>query len=174
MIEMSPPLLSPRRPSIPRVAATALLVAIAYYIGAHVGFILRLPASTLSLLWPPAAILTATLMLAPVRRWWIYLLAAFPAHLVAELGGSWPLSLVLALFATLCTEALTAAVFVRQVSDAPARFDRRQWFDGYIDDGCRVCVARSGPFGHAEFEVQVERRQSQALGEHGDRRIVRG
>src|SRR6185436_18938669 len=123
MIEMSPPLLSPRRPSIPRVAATALLVAIAYYIGAHVGFILRLPASTLSLLWPPAAILTATLMLAPVRRWWIYLLAAFPAHLVAELGGSWPLSLVLALFATLCTEALTAAVFVRQVSDAPARFD---------------------------------------------------
>src|SRR6185295_17499380 len=79
--------------------------------------------STLSLLWPPAAILTATLMLAPVRRWWIYLLAAFPAHLAAELGGSWPLSLVLALFATLCTEALTAAVFVRQVSDAPARFD---------------------------------------------------
>src|SRR5262245_2669320 len=123
MIEMSPPLLSPRRPSVLRVAATALLVAVAYYIGAHIGFILRLPPSTLSLLWPPAAILTATLMVAPVRHWWIYLLAAFPAHLVAELGVSWPFPLVLALFATLCTEALTAAAFVRRFSDAPARFD---------------------------------------------------
>jgi signal transduction histidine kinase/integral membrane sensor domain MASE1 len=143
MIEMSPPLLSPRRPSIPRVAATALLVAIAYYIGAHVGFILRLPASTLSLLWPPAAILTATLMLAPVRRWWIYLLAAFPAHLVAELGGSWPLSLVLALFATLCAEALTAAVFVRQVSDAPARFDTLRRVAVFIGGAVLVAPAVS-------------------------------
>ena len=143
MIEMSPPLLSPRRPSIPRVAATALLVAIAYYIGAHVGFILRLPASTLSLLWPPAAILTATLMLAPVRRWWIYLLAAFPAHLAAELGGSWPLSLVLALFATLCTEALTAAVFVRQVSDAPARFDTLRRVAVFIGGAVLVAPAVS-------------------------------
>ena len=119
----SPPLLSPRRPSVQRIAATALLVSVAYYIGAHVGFILRLPSSTLSLLCPPAAVLTATLLLAPVRRWWIYLLAAFPAHLAAELGLSWPLSLVLALFMTLCSEALVAAVLVRRFSDAPARFD---------------------------------------------------
>jgi signal transduction histidine kinase len=123
IIEESPTLVSPRRPSVLRIAATALLVSAAYYIGAHVGFILRLRPSTLSLLWPPAAILTATLLLAPVRRWWIYLLAAFPAHLAAQLGVSWPLSLVLALFATLCSEALVAAAFVRRFSDAPARFD---------------------------------------------------
>src|SRR5262245_16842733 len=123
IVEMSPSRLGSRRPSVPRVAATALLVAVAYYIGAHVGFILRLPTSNLSLLWPPAAILTATLIVAPVRRWWIYLLAAFPAHLMAELGVAWPLLLVLALFATVCGEALTAAVFVRRLSDAPERFD---------------------------------------------------
>src|SRR5262245_9038175 len=139
MIEMSPPLLSPRRPSVPRVAATALLVAVAYYIGAHIGFILRFPPSTLSLLWPPAAILTATLMVVPVRRWWIYLLAAFPAHLVAELGASWPVPLVLALFATLCCEALTAAVFVRQFSDGPARFDTLRRMGVFI--GGAVLVA---------------------------------
>jgi two-component system sensor kinase FixL len=143
MIEMSPPLLSPRRPSVPRVAATALLVAVAYYIGAHVGFILRLPPSTLSLLWPPAAILTATLMLAPVRRWWIYLLAAFPAHLAAELGVSWPLSLVLALFATICTEALTAAIFVRRFSDAPARFDTLRRVAVFIGGAVLVAPAVS-------------------------------
>ncbi len=123
MSVVSPPRLSPRRPSAQRVVATALLVSVAYYVGAQVGFILRLPSSTLSLLCPPAAVLTATLLLAPVRRWWIYLLAALPAHLAAELGVSGPLSLVLALFTTLCSEALVAAVFVRRFSDASARFD---------------------------------------------------
>src|SRR4029453_4001916 len=128
MSVVSPPPFSPRRPSVQRIAATALLVSVAYYIGAHVGFMLRLPSSTLSLLWPPAAILTATLLLAPVRRWWIYLLAAFPAHLAVERGGAWPLSLVLALFVTICSEALVAAVCVRRFSDAPARFATlRRW-----------------------------------------------
>jgi signal transduction histidine kinase/integral membrane sensor domain MASE1 len=103
--------------------ATALLVAIAYYVGANFGFILRIPAATPSVLWPPNAILTATLLLAPARRWWIYLLAAFPAHLMAQLGVARPLSLVLALFATNCSEALLAAVCVRRFSDEPVRFD---------------------------------------------------
>jgi len=110
-------------PSALRVAATALLVSVAYYIGANIGFILRFPPSTPSVLWPPNAILTATLLLAPVSRWWIYLLAAFPAHLVAEMGVPLPAPLVLALFATNCSEALMAAVCVRRFSDAPERFD---------------------------------------------------
>ncbi len=69
-------------------AATALVVCLAYYVGAHLGLILRFPPATPSVMWPPNAILTATLLLAPPRRWWIYLLAAFPAHLAAELGAS--------------------------------------------------------------------------------------
>ena len=57
---------------------------------------------------------------APVQRWWIYLLAAFPAHLVGRPRGlSWPISLVLALYGTMCSEALVAAVCVRLFSDAP-------------------------------------------------------
>src|SRR5215470_12322116 len=106
-----------------RILATALLVSVAYYIGANVGFILRLPPSTPSFLWPPNSILTATLLLSPPRRWPIYLLAAFPAHLLAEMGAMWPLSLVLLLFVTNCSEALLAAVCVRRLSDAPTRFD---------------------------------------------------
>jgi len=106
-----------------RIVATAVLVALAYYVGAHVGFILRFPPATPSVLWPPNAILTAALLLAPPRRWWIYLLAALPAHLVVELRAEWPTPLVLALFATNCGEALVAAVFVRRFSDAPARLD---------------------------------------------------
>src|SRR5262249_30355284 len=74
-------------------------------------------------MWPPNAILTATFLLAPVQRWWIYLLAVFPAHLLVEHAVAWPLPLILALFVSICTEAIVAAACVRQFSDAPARFD---------------------------------------------------
>src|SRR5262249_24982386 len=114
---------SVKRSSARRVLATALLVSVAYYVGAQIGLALRVPPSTLSVLWPPNAILTATLLLAPVRRWWIYLLAVFPAHLMVERAVSWPLALVLTLFVTICLEAFVAAGCVRRFSDAPARFD---------------------------------------------------
>jgi signal transduction histidine kinase/integral membrane sensor domain MASE1 len=106
-----------------QLAASALAVSLSYYLGANLGLILRFPPATPSVMWPPNAILTATLLLTPPRRWWIFLLAALPAHLVAELGiiGEWPL--VLALFVTNCSEALIAAVLVRRFSDAPGRFD---------------------------------------------------
>jgi signal transduction histidine kinase/integral membrane sensor domain MASE1 len=104
-------------------AMTALAVCVGYYAGANLGFILKVPPSNPSVLWAPNAILTATLLLTPPRRWWIYLLAALPAHLAAELGTVWPVSLVLMLFLTNCSEALIAALFVHRFSDAPARFD---------------------------------------------------
>src|SRR5207253_35911 len=85
-----------RRADAGPILATALLVCAAYYVGANVGFILRFPPATPSLLWPPNSILTATLLLSAPRRWGIYLLAALPAHLVAELGV-FPFPLVLAI-----------------------------------------------------------------------------
>ena len=112
-----------RARAIGRVAATAVLVGVAYYVGAKVGLVLRFPPATSSVVWPPNSILTATLLLSQRRRWWIYLLAAFPAHLAGELPADWPIPLVLALFVTNCSEALIAAVCVRWLSDAPARLD---------------------------------------------------
>jgi signal transduction histidine kinase/integral membrane sensor domain MASE1 len=106
-----------------RLAAAALAVCVAYYVGANVGFLLRLPPATPSVLWPPNSILTAALLLTPTRHWWIYLLAALPAHLVVELNAAWPLALVLGLFLSNCSEALIAAGCVRAFSDAPTRFD---------------------------------------------------
>jgi signal transduction histidine kinase/integral membrane sensor domain MASE1 len=103
-------------------AAPALLVAVAYYAGANLGLLLRLPPATPSVLWPPNTILTAALLLSPPRHWWRYLLAALPAHLLAEVGV-WPLSLVLAFFVTNCGQAVIAAACLWRFSDAPARFD---------------------------------------------------
>jgi len=105
-----------------RIAATAALVCAAYFVGARIGEQLRFLPVTTSVLWPPNAILTATLLLAAKRRWWLYLLAAFPAHLIVQLEAARPILLVLALFVTNCSEALLAAGGIRRCSDG-RRFD---------------------------------------------------
>jgi integral membrane sensor domain MASE1 len=69
-----------------RAGLIALGVAVAYYVGAKIGFALTAAPLPVSTLWPPNAILLAALLLAPVRWWPGVLLAAFPAHLAVELG----------------------------------------------------------------------------------------
>ena len=56
-------------------AQPVLLVCLGYYAGAWIAKTLRFPDSNLSLIWPPTAILLGALLLAPPRKWWIYLLA---------------------------------------------------------------------------------------------------
>jgi signal transduction histidine kinase/integral membrane sensor domain MASE1 len=105
------------------VASLVAAVAVAYYVGARVGFALRFPPATTSLLWPPNALLTAALLLTPPRRFWIVLLAALPAHVLVEVQAGFPPALIAWLFLTNCLEALLAAAAVRFWSDNPARFD---------------------------------------------------
>ena len=122
---------------VARTAVAMLAVAGAYYAGANIGFILRFPPATPSVMWPPNAILTAALLLTAPGRWWLYLLAALPAHLLSELGAL-PLPLVLALFVTNCSEAVIAAVGVRWFSAAPDRFDTLRRMAVFIGAGALV------------------------------------
>jgi signal transduction histidine kinase/integral membrane sensor domain MASE1 len=94
-----------------------------------------------SVLWPPNAILTATLLLTPPRTWWIYLLAALPAHLIAQLPAGWPTTLVLALFVTNCSEAVVAAAGVRRFSDGRSLFDTLRGVAVFI-----LCAVFVAPF----------------------------
>ena len=104
--------------------AIAVAVAVSYYIGSLLGFVLRVPPETTSVLWPPNAILTAALILTPSpRRWWIYLAAAFPAHLAVQMGTDWPRPMILALYVTNCSEALIAAACMRRLEYTRVRFD---------------------------------------------------
>lgn len=124
-----------------RTAGTALLVSAAYYLGARLGLVLKFAAITPSVLWPPNAILTAVLLLTPPRRWWIYLLAALPAHLIVEMQAHWPTPLVLALFITNCGEALVAATSVRIFSGGEATFNTLRGVVVFI-----ICAGFVAPF----------------------------
>jgi PAS domain S-box-containing protein len=63
------------------IFAECLGLAILYYVVVALSMKLRFATSGLALIWPSNALLVTTLALRPMRRWWVYLLAAFPAHI---------------------------------------------------------------------------------------------
>ncbi len=105
------------------VPALAAATCAGYYLGSLIGLQLRFPPATTSILWPPNAILTAALVLAPPRRWFAILLPVLPVHILIQVGTGWPLSLILALFVTNCSEALIAAGGMTLLTNTPWRFD---------------------------------------------------
>ena len=107
-----------------RIASIGLSVALAYYLGAKIGFALTFRPHPVSVLWPPNSILLAALLLTPVRVWWVILLAAFPAHLAAQLQSNVPPTMILCWFISNSCEALIGAGCVRYLIDRPVRFDR--------------------------------------------------
>ena len=106
-----------------RLTLACVTVAVAYYIGAKVGFILTPTGDPVSTLWPPNAILLGALLLAPTQAWPILVLAALPAHLAVELGSGVPLGMVLSWFVSNSAEALIGAVVVRRFIERPVQFD---------------------------------------------------
>ena len=125
-----------------RGMAVALSIAVGYYVGARIGFLLTVPPMTTSVLWPPNAILTATLLMTAPRHWWMCLLAAFPAHLAVQLPQSWPTPLILILFLTNCSEALIAAGLVRRfAAGGRVGFDSLRSASIFI-----ICAGLAAPF----------------------------
>ena len=92
-----------------RPVFVALLVSVAYFIGAKIGFALTFQPHPVSTLWPPNSILLAALLLSPVRWWWFILAAAFPAHMLTQLNADIPLPMILCWFVSNCAEALIGA-----------------------------------------------------------------
>jgi len=107
-----------------RAWASAILVGLAYYLGARLGFALTLRPVPISTLWPPNTILLAALLLTPTSWWWVLLVAALPAHLAVELNSGFPTSLVFGWYVSNCSEALIGAGLVRALVKTPLRFDR--------------------------------------------------
>jgi signal transduction histidine kinase len=116
------PNLSPWSPR--RIAATALCVALSYYVVAKLGAVFAFPPpAPVSALWAPNAILMAAFLLTPPRYWWAYLTALVPAHLLAQVTDTEPARMVIQYFAN-CGLALLGAGTLLRIDGPPWRFDR--------------------------------------------------
>jgi len=98
-----------RNTHLVRLVTCALAVSVTYYIGAKIGFALTFQPHPVSTLWPPNAILFASLLLSPKRWWWAILVAVFPAHLLTQVNANVPPLMILCWFVSNCTEALLGA-----------------------------------------------------------------
>ncbi len=102
-----------------RLLRAAVLVGLAYYIGAKIGFALTLKPHPVSTLWPPNSILLAAFLLTSTSSWWALLAGAFVAHLAVQLQGGIPIPMVLGWFVSNASEALIGATIVRRYITGP-------------------------------------------------------
>ena len=113
-----------------------LLLALAYFLGAQAAFFIgTLSDQIFALFWPPNVILFCALLIVPQRQWWLYIAAAFVAHVVAELGVGMPVPQLLVAFATNCLVALLNAYGVRRMLGGPP------WFGTFHNASLYIVIA---------------------------------
>src|SRR4051812_23885574 len=105
-----------------RLLAIGVLVGLAYYFAAQIGFALTFPPHRVSLMWIPNSVLLAAFLLLPVRTWLFLLATAFGAHLAVELQSGVPLSMALCWFVSNSCEAVLGAVLTRLLIRGPVSF----------------------------------------------------
>ena len=117
-----------------RFASRVFLACAGYYAGAIVGISFGFFPSGISTIWPPNAILLAALLLEPPRAWAIYLLAAFPTHLlvVASFQQAVPFAVMLSQFAGNASHVVLGAVALRAATGGPPRFDSLRAMGAFI------------------------------------------
>jgi PAS domain S-box-containing protein len=101
----------------------AIIVAVAYYLGAEIAFLIgTLSDRIFAPFWPPNIVLFCALLIAPSRQWWIFIAATLPAHVIAEAGVGMPLPQLIVAFATNCMVAIANAFAVRHLLVEPPWF----------------------------------------------------
>src|SRR5215510_503887 len=101
-----------------------LWVFAGYYLGCKVGFALTFEPHPISVLWPPNSVLVAALLLTAPRTWWLLLLAALPAHWIAQMQSNVPPTMIFCWFVSNSCEALIGAGAARLILGQPMRFNR--------------------------------------------------
>jgi two-component system sensor kinase FixL len=98
------------------------LTAMVYVLGAGLGWMLRFPPATTSVLWPPNALLAAALLLTPSSRWWACVAGALIAHMAVQVTFDIKPALSAVLYFTNCSEALLTAAGIRFFVPGVPRF----------------------------------------------------
>src|SRR5262245_48079964 len=124
-----------------RLLIIGLWVFAGYYLGCKVGFALTFKPHPVSVLWPPNSVLVAWLLLTPLRSWWFVLLAAFPAHLAAQLQSHVPPLMISCWFISNSCEAVIGAGLMRHLVGGPIRFTTLRNVGLFC-----LCVVFIGPF----------------------------
>ena len=124
-----------------RLLIIGLWVFAGYYLGCKLGFALTFQPHPVSVLWPPNSIVVAALLLTPLRLWWFVMLAAFPAHLAAQLQSDVPPLMIVCWFISNASEALIGAALTRYVIGGPMRFTSLRKVGIFC-----LCVVFIGPF----------------------------
>src|SRR6476619_5178298 len=110
------------QPSFKALGALGLL-SVAYFLGAQAAFLIgTLSDRIFAPFWPPNVVLFCTLLLVPKRKWWLYIAAVFPAHLIAEATVAMPILRSLVAFGTNCMLALLSAWGVLRFLKQPPWF----------------------------------------------------
>lgn len=115
-----PPVLANR---ILPIMMPALLLGVGYYVGTRIGFAWTPAGRPNSTFWPPNAILLAALLVVRRKEWWTLFLAAFAAHMIAQLQTGVPLWTALGWFITNSSEALIGAYCITRFTDSTRRLD---------------------------------------------------
>src|ERR1044071_614994 len=118
-----------------------LWVFAGYYLGCKIGFALTFQPHPVSVLWPPNSVLVAALLLTPLRLWGFVLLAAFPAHLAAQLQSDVPPTMIVCWFVSNATEALIGATLTRYLIGDRMGFTSLRRVGIFC-----LCVVFIGPF----------------------------
>jgi integral membrane sensor domain MASE1 len=106
-----------------RLVGSALLVAVGYYAGTRIGFLMTPRGEPNSTFWPANAILLAAFLLAPQRSWWTFVLAVLPAHMLAQLQSGVPVRTQLGWFISNSAEALIGAYCITRFSRQDRQFE---------------------------------------------------
>lgn len=100
-----------------------LVVGIAYYVGAEAAFFIgTLSDKVFAPFWPPNIVLFCALLLSPPKRWWLFIAAALPAHIVAETTVGMPAARMAVAFVTNCLISVMSAFAVQML------IGRSNWF----------------------------------------------
>jgi PAS domain S-box-containing protein len=101
-----------------------LIVSVAYYVTAKVGFQFTLQPGSVSTLWMPNSVLLAGLLLTSSRWWWLVIAATVPAHLASELQSGVPTAMVASWFLSNSIQALIGAALMRYFCGNDIRLSR--------------------------------------------------
>lgn len=111
-------------PSFRKVVTISVLISIAYYVTAKVGFWFSLQPGSVSALWMPNSILLAGLLLTTRRWWWLVVVICLPAHLAAEFESGVAATMILSWFLSNSFQAVIGATLMRYFLPAEVRLDR--------------------------------------------------